>query len=117
MSKLFLLKPNFTDPNIDQSGTRYFCPYSALVNGVINYYPELKNKLEIHYVDFKRPRAMIIDLIGEENQSCPVLILDKQPQFTTANDHVQTAKGKQFINDTDEILRYLASQFGIGISH
>lgn len=113
MNKLFLLKASFTDPNVDQTGTRYFCPYCALVNGVLCYYPELNEMLEVHYVDFERPRTKIIDLVGEENQSLPILVLDKKETYHPA----KSAKGNRFIDDTDEILRYLAERYGISNAH
>jgi hypothetical protein len=31
--------------------------------------------IEIHYVDFKKPRQTIIELIGDDNQNCPVSII------------------------------------------
>lgn len=100
MDKLFLLKPGFQDPARD-TGKSYYCPPCTLIEGVLSFYPELRQKLEVNYVDFKRPRPAIIELIGEENQSCPTLI---KPDGT-------------FINDPDFILDYLADTYGIGYSH
>lgn len=76
MAKLFLLKPDFIDKNRD-AHTKYFCPENAMINGVINYYPKLKELLEIEYIDFERPRKQLIKLVGEENQGCPNLIISK----------------------------------------
>ena len=100
MEKLFLLKPGFQDVQRG-TGKLYFCPPCTLIEGVLSFYPVLREKLEVHYVDFARPRQSIIELIGEENQSCPVLI---------------HADGN-FIKDTDLILDYLAKKYGIGYAH
>ena len=100
MDKLFLLKPNFEDPERG-TGKKYFCPPCTLMEGILSFYPELREKLEVHYVNYARPRQPIIDLIGEENQSCPVLI---HPDGT-------------FIKDHDLILNYLAKKYGIGHAH
>ncbi|MFA9388764.1 MAG: DUF3088 family protein [Prolixibacteraceae bacterium] len=100
MEKLFLLNPNFQD-DTRGAGKSYFCPPCALIEGVLSLYPELRKKLEIHHVDFVRPRPSIIELIGENNQSCPVLI----------------KTDGTFINDPDLILDYLAKKYGIGYAH
>jgi hypothetical protein len=100
MEKLFLLKPDFQDIN-RSAEIKYFCPNCALIEGLLSFYPRLRNELEVTYVDFVRPRPTIIDLIGEANQSCPVLI----PGDGT------------FINEPDEIIRYLTENHQIGQAH
>jgi glutathione S-transferase len=59
------------------------------------------NELEVKYVNFARPRPALVDLLGEENQSCPVLVLENGT----------------FINDTNEIIRHLTEYHKIGYSH
>ena len=100
MQKLFLLKPDFQDTK-RADGKSYFCPNCAILEGILVYYPSLRDKLEIHYVDFVRPRKVLVDLLGEANQSCPVLV-------TGPN---------EFINDTDKIIQYLTDHYHIGHSH
>ena len=100
MEKLFLLKPDFQDINRNAE-TKYFCPPCALIEGVLSFYPQLRNELEITYVDFVRPRPAIIELIGEANQSCPVLILEDG----------------SFLNETDEIIQQLTKNHHIGQAH
>ena len=100
MEKLFLLKPDFQD--IDRSAdNNYFCPDCAIIEGLLSYYPRLRNELEVHYVDFVRPRPTIVELIGEANQSCPVLVLEDG----------------RFINKPDDIVRYLTENYQIGQPH
>jgi hypothetical protein len=100
MEKLFLLKPDFQDIN-RSNNKNYFCPPCTLIEGLLSFYPRLRHELEVHYVDFVRPRPSIIELIGEENQSCPVLVLSDGT----------------FINEPDEIMVYLAQNYGIGYAH
>lgn len=100
MEKLFLLKPDFQDIN-RKADAKYFCPPCALIEGVLSFYPRLRNELEITYVDFVRPRPAIIELIGEANQSCPVLVLDDG----------------SFLNDADEIIQHLTANHQIGQAH
>jgi hypothetical protein len=117
MTKLFLLKPGFTDSKADNEGKLYYCPHCAVIEGVIKYYPHLEEKIEIHHVDFKRPRPLIIKLIGEENQSCPVLIIDNEPDDGTDTSYFEKYGDKFFVNSPDLILKYLAEKFGVGIAH
>jgi glutaredoxin 2 len=100
MEKLFLLKANFQDINRNAE-TKYFCPPCALIEGVLSFYPQLRYELEVTYVDFVRPRPAIIDLIGAENQGCPVLILEDG----------------SFLNETDDIIQHLTEKYKIGQAH
>ncbi len=117
MIKLFLLKPDFADSNSDNDGKLYYCPLCAMIEGVIKYYPQLEKMIEINYVDFKKPRHTIIDLIGEENQSCPVLIIDSKMDNNIETSYFNLYGDKLFINSTELIARYFADKFGIGILH
>lgn len=100
MKKLFLLKPDFQDMNLDPNGN-YFCPDCALIEGLLSYYPRLRDELEVTYLDFTRPRKILVDLIGEANQSCPVLIFED----------------RSFINEVNDIIAHLTEYHGIGRSH
>jgi hypothetical protein len=100
MKKLFLLKADFQDASLGD-GKRYFCPDCVLLEGLISYYPKLSDELEVKYVNFARPRQVLIDLIGEANQSCPVLVLENG----------------SFINETSEIIRHLTEYHQVGHPH
>lgn len=100
MEKLFLIRPDFQD-QARNDGKKYFCPPCTLIKGVLSSYPVLLEKLEVIYVDYARPRPAIIELIGEANQSCPVLVLEDNT----------------FIDDPDKIIVYLAEKYGIGYAH
>jgi hypothetical protein len=111
--KLFLLKPDFQDTkvSIDQS---FYCPHSAMVEGILMYYPQLKDCIDIKYVSFERPRNPIIELLGENNQLCPVLIL---PDKTSNTDKFQQFNNLLFTNDKFEIATFLSKTYNIGTWH
>lgn len=115
--KLFLLKPDFTDNNSDTNGKLYYCPHCAMIEGVLQYYPQLKEKIEIEYVDFEKPRQAIVDLIGGENQSCPVLIIDIENINDYVSSYFSRFKNKLFVNSTDLITRFFSDNFGTGHLH
>jgi len=100
MKKLFLLKADFQDAS-RADGKRYFCPDCVMLEGLLSYYPRLSSEIEVKYVNFARPRQTIIDLIGEANQSCPVLVLEDG----------------SFINETNEIIRHLTEYHQVGQAH
>lgn len=99
---LYLLKANFPDG----PGLPYFCPDCAQITGVLAYFPQLRYHLDVRYLDFPRPRTEIIDLIGQENQGCPVLILADAP-FPQASEFVSGEhNGRKFISGAKAIANY-----------
>ena len=72
--RLFLLNPDWHD---DQGGP-WFCPAGAYVEGVLAFYPRLREVLDVAYLDHARPRPPVIQQVGEAHQSCPILILDDE---------------------------------------
>jgi glutaredoxin len=117
MAKLFLLKPDFIDKNIDNR-TKFYCPHCAMINGVINYYPKLKEEIEIIYVDFERPRNQLIELVGEENQSCPNLVINKNEIDGKTDVSYFNSYGEYlFVDDEFLISRYLSEKYKIGVAH
>jgi hypothetical protein len=108
---LYLLKSNFED-----QGKVYFCPGCAEVLGFLEYYPAVKNHLSIKHVDFPRPRPELVSLLGEQNQSCPVLVLRSAANLPPEI-KVQHANGRAFVEGGREITDYLAHVHGTGIPH
>lgn len=110
---LFLLRPDFMD------GERgpYFCPGCAELAGLLDFYPALKGVVDVRYLEFPRPRPELVELVGEENQSCPVLVLGGAPSGSGGDVPVQRAKGRYFVEGADAVARYLASAHGTGIPH
>ena len=115
MIRLFLLNPNFKDTNID-ANQDYYCPHCAMIEGILAYYPEIRKKIDVRYVNFKRPRVQIIPYIGVENQGCPVLIVDKHEDKTLTHDF--NAHGNyRFTNNKYDIADFLTTKFGVGKFH
>jgi len=110
MSKhsLFLLKPNFYD---GEEGP-FFCPHSAAMEGLLKYVPDLESKLDVHRIEFKRPRPDIVELLGEENQFTPVLILDENTE-TPAEAQISASTGRAFFLGEIDISNFLHHEFGI----
>jgi hypothetical protein len=109
--RLYLLKPDFLD-----QGKTYFCPGSAQVEGMLSFYPALREKIEVFYIEFPRPRPRLVAEIGEDNQGCPKLVIGGEydvPRGITVGE----ANGRRFISVPLEICRYLASAYGVGAPH
>ncbi|QYM78900.1 DUF3088 domain-containing protein [Horticoccus luteus] len=92
----------------------YYCPGCAEMVGLLEFYPELKEHVEIHWVDFARPRPELVELLGAENQSCPVLVLAAAPANLPSGLIIHSAHGRSFIEGTREIGLYLAHVRGTG---
>ena len=109
--RLFLLTPDFTD-----AGFKQFCSECAMVEGMLSFYPHIRDALDIRYIKFMRPRPDVVAELGPDNQSSPVLILGDPSHAERAgpNVKVQTYKGKQFVNDPYMVCEYLASVHGVG---
>ncbi len=114
--RLFLLNPNFTDIKKDNVEQIYYCPYNAMLEGILHYFPDLRNQLEINYINFPRPRKQIIELLGEENQGLPLLIIERKDIDISALEVMQY-KEKLFIKGSDAIALYLSMAYKIPKPH
>lgn len=106
---LFLL-----DPEFETKGYRRFCPDCALVRGFLEFYPEVKASLDIRMVAPPRPRAQIVELLDEEHQGAPVLILNSGHPLPEGL-HPEEVQGRIFLTDEREILLYLGLTRGVGV--
>ena len=107
---IFLIEPGFTDPKRDDGP--FICPYCNQVEGLLGSFPELAAGLQVVRLPFVRPRLPVIELIGEENQGLPVLLLGDDPPADA-----KQAKGRYFIDDTRRILDLLAERHGFPKLH
>ncbi len=96
---LFLLKPGFTDPALPEQD--FYCWHCALIEGVLASFPHLGENLDVRRIAFPRPRAEVIALIGEANQSLPVLVLSARAPSGVAP---ATHAGRGFVSDPMAIL-------------
>ncbi len=108
---LFLLRAGFPDPKLGPGG--FFCPECTAVTGLLWYYPEVAAALDIRQVDAPRPRPDVVALVGEEHQSCPVLVLPEGDR----PEGVPVAKGRAFVSGPAAINAFLADRYGTARSH
>ncbi|WP_199054639.1 DUF3088 domain-containing protein [Aquitalea sp. ASV15] len=105
---LFLLEPGFTRPD-HPADQRFVCPHSTLLEGLLAVQAALAERIAIRRLPFPRPRQPVVELLGEENQSLPVLVLDPaSPLPAGAREHA----GRHFLQDARQIADYLAQQYG-----
>ena len=109
--RLYLLKPDFLD-----QGKADFCPGCAQVEGMLSFYPALREKVEVFYIEFPRPRPGLVAEIGEDNQGCPKLIIGGEGHIPQGI-KVSEANGRRFISAPLEICSYLAGAYGVGEPH
>jgi hypothetical protein len=104
--QLFLMKPGFTNAGMGP----FYCGDSVSVEGLLGFFPQLRDLIQVTYVDFARPRAPIVTLIGEENQSVPVLVIDGEAPSGTS---VRRAGDVAYIDNEKAIRAYLSEKFGL----
>jgi len=105
--KLYVMKPGFVNAGLGP----FYCGDSVSVEGMLGFFPELREKVDVIYIDFPRPRQTLIDMLGEENQSVPVLILDDGTKVDFKG--INTANGRSFIADEKDIRKYLSTKFNL----
>jgi hypothetical protein len=107
---LFLLDAQ----NYIKNGLVRFCPACAMVEGYLSYYPNVMNAIDVVRVSPVRPRADIVELLGEDNQGSPVLVLSTKAQLPDGVT-AQQVNGYLFINDERDILVYLGLTYQGGL--
>lgn len=109
---LLLLRTDFVDP--DYPGKIFYCRHCVLLEGLLALYPRLADRIDVERVPWPRPRQRVVDLIGEDNQSLPVLILRGDDRAELATGH---HRATSFIHDLPDILHALSSRHGIAFPH
>lgn len=112
MDQLFLIEPDFQDP--DFPGRRFYCWHCVLIEGLLSIYPSLQQKINIFRIDWMRPRTRVIAEVGPDNQSLPLLVLSEGKE---SRHQTGSWQGRSFIADKDAILRYFSEEFGISEAH
>jgi hypothetical protein len=96
---LFLLDTDWADPAY--GGERHFyCKDSMTVEGLLATFPERAKNIDLIRVAWPRPRAAVVEAIGEENQNLPALVWDGG-----------------FANDIESLLAALATRHGFPERH
>jgi hypothetical protein len=110
--RLFLLRPDFEDTAYP--GQRFYCWHCALLEGVLACFPSLRSQIDVERIAWPKPRQAVVEIVGEDNQSLPLLVL-----AADAPDELATRKyqGQRFVNDKDAILSVLSRRYGIPRPH
>lgn len=112
---LFLLKNSFLDPKAGQQ--EFYCPFCVSIEGMLAVFPQLRDELDIRYVDFAKPRGDLPKFVGDKNQSCPQLVLCDGDDDVSGAWSVEALNGARRIKDTTAIQDYLSQRFGLPHRH
>lgn len=110
--QLYLLRPGFMNAGMGP----LYCSDSAPVEGVLSFFPQLRDLVDIHYLEFPRPRQALVTALGESNQSLPVLILAANREVTDTELEPKSANGKVFFTDEKSIRHYLSTQYSLPVA-
>ena len=105
--QLYLLRPGFMNAGVGP----LYCADSAPVEGVLSFFPKLRSLIDVHYIEFPRPRVALVEALGEEYQGVPVLILAARRVLREDMPEAKRAQGKRFFNDEKSIRQYLSLQY------
>jgi hypothetical protein len=107
--QLYLLRPGFMNAGMGP----LYCSDSAPVEGVLSFFPQLRQLVDIHYLEFPRPREPLVKALGDQNQSLPVLILAANRKVKDQELEPSHANGKWFFTDESSIRHYLSTQYNL----
>ena len=101
---LFLLDFDWADPA--HGGERHFyCKECMIVEGLLATFPERARNIDVVRVAWPRPRAAVVEAIGEDNQNLPALVWSKEDGSIG------------FANDIEALLAALATRHGFPERH
>ena len=107
--QLYLLRPGFMNAGLGP----LYCSDSAPVEGVLSFFPNLRKMVDVHYIEFQRPRAALVEALGDEYQSVPVLIVAPGSKLRKDMPEAKSARGRFFFNDEKSIRQYLSLEYGL----
>jgi hypothetical protein len=107
--QLYLLRPGFHNAGLGP----LYCGDSLPVEGLLSFFPQLRTLLDVHYLEFPRPRAALVSALGEEFQGIPVLIVADTSEIPDEELTPQEANGKRFFADERSIRRYLSARHNL----
>ena len=106
--KLYLMKPGFMNAGLGP----FYCGDSVAVEGLLGFFPELREKIDLTYIAFPRPRTALVEVIGDNHQSVPVFILASDSPDIAEID-VRKSKGQRYIDNEKGIREYLSIRHGL----
>lgn len=84
------------------------------MEGVLASFPGLARRLDVERIEWPRPRRPVVEIVGEENQSLPLLVL---ATGGTSPHQTGTYRGRAFIAEKDKILAALTERHGFPSPH
>lgn len=103
---LFILPPGFVD-----NGRREFCPECAELNGLLAWYPAIRDSLDISHVGIGHPRGPITDLLGDGRFNAPTLVLSGTEDVPNGIG-AKYANGRAYLDSMGAIARLFAHRYG-----
>ncbi|MGY4408030.1 DUF3088 domain-containing protein [Bradyrhizobium sp. USDA 3315] len=110
--QLFLLKRPFADPAFP--GQQFYCWQCSLLEGVLTAFPGRAARLDVRRIDWAKPRTALIEKLGPDHQSAPVLIFEKE---RPAPESAKYANGLAYVDDPFLVLHLLAVRHGFPAPH
>ncbi len=107
-----MMEPGFYD---GEEGP-FYCPHAAALEGVMKYLPEIETEIDVRRIGFEWPRKEIIELLGEKNQSTPVLVLSENTEIPPEA-QVSDEAGRAFIHDEFVIGKFLSRDLDLMPPH
>ncbi|MDP0496533.1 MAG: DUF3088 family protein [Verrucomicrobiota bacterium JB024] len=109
---LFILKPC----ELNAEKITAYCRDSAQVLGLFQFFPYLKDHVEVRVLNDQEPRTELVRMLGGSNQSCPLLLLNAELSAIPPLVNIMQANGRRFITGTQQISRYLAATYGSAVN-
>ncbi len=113
--RLFLLQPGFADVVLESRP--YVCMECSALEGIIAHFPVLLDHVDVERIAFARPRARLVELLGDGAQGCPVLVLAAVPDHAQADVQVSAATGSAYVVGAAAITNHLANAYGLPRPH
>lgn len=107
--QLYLMRPGFVNAGLGP----FYCGDSVSVEGMLGFFPQLRDLVDVHYIEFPRPRQPLVDVLGEEHQSIPVLILSPDAPADDPRNLPRQANQARFFDDEMRIRKYLSQRFDL----
>ena len=107
--QLFLLRPGYFK---GEHGP-YYCLESLAIEGLLSFYPELRNIVTVHYVDYPKLNPLNFGKNFAKLQAVPMLLLSEHiiPKDKALN--LQQNNDARYLLDEADIRHYLATQYGV----
>ncbi|WP_448664871.1 DUF3088 family protein [Sphingomonas sp. CJ20] len=96
---LFLLDNDWADPALGGE-RRFYCKDCMVIEGLLAAFPDRAAAIDVVRVPWPRPRAAVVERLGEANQNLPALVWDGG-----------------FANEIEALLAALATRHGFPERH